>query len=156
MMIHLYHTNLIWKGNRGSGTSGYTAYSRDYNIEIAGKPDISGSADPTFRGDPAKHNPEELFLASLSACHMLWYLHLCADHGIAVMDYTDTARGKMETKENGGGRFTSVTLQPIVLIMKSENRTLAAELHQKANEMCFIANSCNFPIEHKAKVRIKK
>ena len=155
-MTHNYQTTLTWEGNRGSGTSGYKSYDRDYSVEIDGKPTVKGSADPSFRGDPGKHNPEELFLASLSACHMLWYLHLCADHGITVVEYTDAATGEMKTEQNGSGRFTSVTLHPTVLIKKANNLKLAKEFHHKANEMCFIANSCNFPVLHEVTILAQK
>jgi len=155
MNQHHYNVTVTWTGNRGTGTAGYKSYGRDHSVEIIGKPVIKASADPAFRGDPAKHNPEELFLASLSSCHMLWYLHLCADRGITVLEYSDEAKGMMETDENGSGMFSSVTLNPHIVIAKNGYRTLASELHREANKMCFIANSCNFPVDHEVTIRVR-
>ncbi len=145
---HHYKTSILWTGNRGSGTSHYTAYDRSHVISVQQKADIKGSSDPAFRGDPAKHNPEELLLASISACHMLWYLHLCADKGIVVHEYLDDALGVMAETANGGGHFTGVTLHPKVTIQAEHMRDLALSLHHKANEHCFIANSLNFKVSH--------
>jgi len=152
MKTHYYRSNITWTGNLGEGTRGYQAYSRSHRIGIPGKPDIEGSADPSFRGDPEKHNPEELFLSSIAACHMLWYLHLCSDSGITVVNYSDEADAVMVEEKGGKGRFQSVTLNPVVTILNKKNRDKAFSLHKKANEMCFIANSCNFPITHQPRV----
>ncbi len=84
---HVYAVKVSWPGNEGDGTASYQAYSRAHRVSATGKPDIEGSSDPSFRGDPAKWNPEELLLASLSACHKLWYLGLCAQAGIIVTAY---------------------------------------------------------------------
>lgn len=145
---HHYKLTVIWTGNSGTGTSGYRSYERSHVIRVANKPDIEGSSDPAFRGDHGKHNPEELFLASLSSCHMLWYLHLCSDAGIIVLDYFDDARGTMTETESGGGRFTEVSLSPKVTLADASMLALAEQLHKKANELCFIANSVNFPVRH--------
>ena len=88
---HTYRATVEWTGNLGNGTSSYTAYSRDYTVQIAGKPDLFGSSDPAFRGDEHRHNPEDMLLAAVSACHKLWYLHLCSAAGITVTAYTDRA-----------------------------------------------------------------
>ncbi|UII27478.1 OsmC family protein [Fulvivirga maritima] len=151
---HSYTTTLNWTGNQGKGTVNYKSYERSYNISIPGKPDISGSADPAFRGDPGKHNPEEMLVASLSSCHMLWYLHLCSTAGIVVTSYQDNAEGTMEELKNGSGKFTEVTLKPIVTISKAEQIEKAKEIHAEANKMCFIANSCNFPVRHEAEIKL--
>ena len=153
MKSHHYQTKLNWTGNRGDGTADYRSYDRSYSVSIDGKPDLQGSADPAFRGDPSKWNPEELFLASLSACHMLWYLHLCSDEGIYVLSYKDQANGVMEEMTNGSGKFAEVTLHPEVTISDSGNLEKAGKLHKTANEMCFIANSCNFPVRHDATLK---
>jgi organic hydroperoxide reductase OsmC/OhrA len=143
---HNYRVNVIWTGNTGSGTSGYQAYKRDHEISVVGKPPIPGSSDPKFRGDAARYNPEELLVAALSTCHMLWYLHLCADAGIVVESYEDRAEGTMKETTEGGGRFVSVKLRPHVRVIGSIEQ--AEALHQRARELCFIANSVNFPVEH--------
>lgn len=153
MTSHHYSSQLHWTGNRGEGTVDYRSYDRSYKLSVNGKPDIQGSSDPAFRGDYSKWNPEELFLASLSACHMLWYLHLCADEGVRVLSYRDQAAGVMEEHINGSGRFTEVVLHPDVTILDPNNLDKAKKLHQCAHEMCFIANSCNFPVRHKPEIR---
>jgi len=144
--LHTYQATVQWTGNRGSGTSGYRAYGRDHVIRAAGKPDIPGSADPAFRGDADRWNPEELLLASVSACHKLWYLHLCADAGIAVLQYEDEAHGTMADTPPGPGRFTEICLRPRVLIRAGDDAARAAQLHHAAHEQCYIANSVNCPV----------
>ena len=149
---HASAVRVAWTGDRGSGTSGYRAYARDHEISAEGKPVVPGSSDPAFRGDPTRYNPEEMLVASLSACHMLWYLHLCADAGVVVTGYVDEARGTMAETPDGGGRFTSVTLRPHVRVAAGSDRALAASLHERAHHMCFIANSVNFPVACEAEV----
>lgn len=154
MSIHSYNTLLKWTGNTGKGTKSYTSYQRSYQLSSGDKPLIDGSADPSFRGDLKKYNPEELFLASLSACHMLWYLHLCSVNKITVIKYTDKAEGIMVEESDGRGKFTSVILKPTVVIAEQNYLELAKKLHGQANKMCFIANSCNFIIEHKPIIQV--
>ena len=144
---HRYAVSVTWTGNLGSGTSGYRDYSRDYDIGAETKPIILGSSDPAFRGDRSRWNPEELLVASLSACHKLWYLHLTAEAGIVVTAYVDRAEGVMETSSGGSGRFTSVVLRPIVTVAAGNDIGRARALHEAAHEKCFIANSVSFPIE---------
>jgi organic hydroperoxide reductase OsmC/OhrA len=148
---HHYQVEVKWTGNKGEGTKTYRSYGRDHAIETAGKPAIAGSSDPAFRGDKTRHNPEDLLVASLSACHMLAYLHLCAVNGVVVMDYIDSASGVMEQTENGGGHFVSVTLKPRVTISEGDP-ALAQRLHENAHHICFIASSVNFPVETKAEI----
>jgi organic hydroperoxide reductase OsmC/OhrA len=148
---HQYAVSVSWTGNRGSGTSGYRDYDRDHTIEADGPPAIPGSADPALRGDEARWNPEQLLVAALSECHMLWYLHLCADAGVVVSEYVDDARGTMvETRD--GGHFTSVTLAPRVTVRDAGMVETATALHDTAHKMCFIANSVNFPVHHEPTV----
>ena len=149
MKKHYYNTALHWTGNTGRGTETYTSYDRSYTISSGEKPGIEGSSDPAFRGDRNRYNPEELLLASLSSCHMLWYLHLCAEAGVVVTGYTDSAKGVMAETPAGGGHFTEVTLFPQVTVKETFMIAKANELHEKANKLCFIANSCNFPVYHK-------
>lgn len=150
MKSHLYSSKLLWTGNRGEGTKNYKAYDRAYSVQVEGKPMVEGSSDPAFMGDASKYNPEELFLFSLSSCHMLWYLHLCSTEGIIVTDYKDDAMGQMTEEADGSGRFTEVILRPTVMIEDDTKKELALQLHHKANQMCFIANSCNFAVKHEA------
>ena len=146
--IHHYNLSVNWTGNTGKGTKDYRSYERSHTISVNNKADIAASSDPNFRGDKSRHNPEELFLASLSSCHMLWYLHLCSDAGIIVTGYTDAATGTMQEDENGSGKFTEVTLNPTVVVEDVSMVEKANALHETANKYCFIANSCNFPVKH--------
>lgn len=155
MKKHNYAIQLEWTGNKGSGTFDYRSYSRDHKITIEGKPsDILGSSDPNFRGDATRYNPEELFLSSISACHMLWYLHLCSESGVIVHEYKDTTEGIMEEKPDGSGLFKEVTLKPLVVVTKEGMLDKAKSLHHEANKMCFIANSLNFDVGHQATIQV--
>lgn len=153
MAEHQFEGQLTWTGNKGNGTNAYDAYSRDHIIQSPGKIEIQGSADPAFLGDGNKINPEDSLLNALSACHMLWYFHLCADAGVNVLAYTDNYTGTL-TIENGKGKMTAATLNPTVIISEDSDEAMALSLHKTANEKCFIANSVNFIVEHK--VTIKK
>jgi organic hydroperoxide reductase OsmC/OhrA len=135
-----------WTGNLGSGTHDYRSYNRDHEVSATGKPVLPGSSDPAFRGDRTRYNPEDLLVASLSACHMLWYLHLCSSSGIVVTDYRDDARGTMEETDDGGGFFTEVILKPVVTVVVGTDHAVALKLHEKAHHRCFIANSVKFPV----------
>lgn len=143
---HSYAVTVSWRGNRGPGTTGYREYDRDHVINAEGKPEIAGSSDPAFRGDRSRWNPEELLLASLSACHKLWYLHYCAVAGVVVTAYEDDAVGTMVIDEQGKGRFTEVILRPRITITERSDAAVAGELHEDSHESCFIANSVNFPV----------
>ena len=141
---HTYEVGVVWTGNLGNGSSTYRGYTRDYDIACKGKPVLKGSADPGYLGDAARHNPEDMLLASLSACHMLWYLHLCTVNKVVVTAYEDQAEGVMEMNPDGSGQFGRVTLRPRVTITAERDAETAARLHEKANAMCFIARSVNF------------
>jgi organic hydroperoxide reductase OsmC/OhrA len=143
---HTYRVTVEWTGNRGLGTPDYTAYGRDHVISAGTKPPIAGSSDPAFRGDPARWNPEDLLLASIAACHKLWYLGLCAKAGISVLSYRDEAEATMLEDPNGAGRFTKAILRPRITIEAGGDLVEAARLHHDAHEYCFIANSVNFPV----------
>ncbi|GAB3711413.1 OsmC family protein [Spirosoma flavus] len=145
---HHYNLTVTWTGNKGEGTSGYRSYERAHIISAENKPDIPGSSDPSFRGDKTRYNPEEMLVGSISTCHMLWFLHLCAETGVVVVKYTDSPTGTMVETADGGGHFDNVTLYPNVVVADVTMIDKVNELHQRANELCFIANSCNFPIHH--------
>lgn len=150
---HDYSSRLTWNGNLGAGTSSYSGYGRDYTVAVDGKPDMRGSADAMFRGSPALHNPEDLFVASISSCHMLSYLALCARQGVSVVAYEDSATGTLSLDADWNGRFEQVTLNPVVTIAEGGNESLALALHDEAHRTCFIASSCSVPIHHAATVR---
>ncbi len=143
---HTYVTTVEWTGNKGSGTSSYRAYGREHVIKADGKPDIVGSSDPAFRGDGSRHNPEDMLMSSLSACHMLWYLHLAAEAGVVVTGYTDRATGTMVEDAAHGGYFTEAVLHPQVTIAAGSDAAKAAAVHEAAHHKCYVANSVNFPV----------
>ena len=144
--LHRYETTVTWTGNTGTGTSGYRNYERAHEVTVDGKPPIPGSSDPAFRGDAARWNPEELLVASLSQCHMLWFLHLCATNGLVVTEYRDHAAGMMAETADGGGQFQQVMLRPQVCFAAPEHADRARPLHEQAHKLCFIASSVNFPV----------
>lgn len=144
---HTYTLTVTWTGDRGTGTSGYRAYGRTHEVSAPGLPVLPGSSDPAFRGEPDRWNPELLLVAALSQCHLLWYLHLCAEAGVVVTGYRDEPTGLMAENADGGGRFTQVTLRPRVTVTAADMVDRAVALHEPAHHRCFIANSVNFPVE---------
>lgn len=150
---YTHHVRLRWDGNRGPGTVAYDSYDRTYRLATDGKPELSGSADPAFRGDPARYNPEELFLGALAACHMLFVLSLCARRGIRVLDYTDRASSTLVVERTGGGRLTDVVLSPIVTVEAGGDVAAAVAIHEEAHERCFLANSVSVPVAVRPVVR---
>jgi organic hydroperoxide reductase OsmC/OhrA len=152
---HRYEVTVEWTGNTGTGTAGYRTYDRRHDIGAPGssKPTIPGSSDPSFRGDRQRWNPEELLVASLSACHQLWYLHLCADAGVVVTAYVDRAEGTMIEDATGAGQFSRVLLRPLVTVVEGTDMARARALHDQAHAMCFVARSVRFPVEHEPELR---
>ena len=151
MKEHKYQTHLQWTGNTGKGTESYRGYERSHVISAPGKKPIDGSSDPSFRGDKLKYNPEEMFLASLSSCHMLWFLHFCSESSVIVLEYSDAATGKMIESDDGNGKFAEVILHPDVKVKEEWMKEKLDGLHDKAHHFCFIANSVNFPVKHEPK-----
>jgi len=149
---HDYTLTATWTGDLGTGTSGYRDYSRDVTLSVAGKPDLLASADRPFRGDGARWNPEDLLLGALSECHLLSYLHACVTAGVVVVSYRDRASGVMTEDGRSGGSFTEVLLRPEVTVADASMIDRAERAHDDAHRMCFIANSVNFPVRHKASV----
>jgi organic hydroperoxide reductase OsmC/OhrA len=149
--LHLYTVDVRWTGAGETGTTSYTAYSRDHEIRVEGRPVLAGSSDPAFRGDATRYSPEELFVASLSQCHMLWFLHLAAVDGVVVVDYRDEAVGRMRVESAGAGQFSDVLLHPRITVRVDDEAVAderIAALHRRAHEHCFIARSVNFPVRH--------
>src|SRR4030081_630359 len=151
---HNYKAHLSLDANLGDGTSTYTGYGRKYRLQIDGKPDLTGSADPIFRGDANAYNPEDLFVAALSSCHLLSYLALCARTKINVLAYEDNAIGTLLLRPDGGGKFESVTLRPVVTIAAGGDEKRALELHETAQDLCFIAASVSIPVLHEPQIKI--
>lgn len=147
-MNHLYGSHILWTGNRGQGTAGYRGYDRSWTIAVPGKPPIACSNDPLLGGDPGRMNPEDLLLSALSACHMLWYLHFAADAGLIVTAYEDSPEATGEVEPGGAGRFAEAVLRPRITLRAGSDPDLAAALHDRIHEVCFIARSVSFPVRH--------
>jgi organic hydroperoxide reductase OsmC/OhrA len=153
--VHRYAVTNRWTGNLGSGTSAYAAYDRNHELSgVAKSAPIPCSSDPVFRGDPSRYNPEELLVGALSGCHMLVLLHLCADAGIVVSEYSDEAEGEMIEHPDGSGEFTRVILRPRMTITDAARIPDAIALHHRAHELCFIARSVNFPVEVEPRIDV--
>jgi organic hydroperoxide reductase OsmC/OhrA len=145
---HTYELTVDWTGAGDAGTVNYRAYGRDHEVSAAGPGTLLGTADPSFRGEPDRWNPEQLLVASLSQCHLLSYLSLCARAGVVVTGYTDNPVGTMIESGDGGGQFGEVVLRPRVTVTSPEMAERATALHEAAHKICFIANSVNFPVRH--------
>lgn len=154
MKTNEYCATIAWTGNRGTGTSAYRAYDRTWNLAVPGKPVIACSNDPHLGGDPSKYNPEDMLIAALSACHMLWYLHLCAVAGVTVTAYRDEAAGIGETAPDGAGRFLKAVLRPQVTIAPGSDAAKARAIHWDIHKYCFIARSVNFPVEYEPTIQV--
>lgn len=154
MALHDYTARIVWTGNRGQGTAHYRAYERSWSVETPGKPLIRCSNDPLLGGDPGLHNPEDMLISALSACHMLWFLHYASDAGIAVQAYSDDPLAVGETDETGASRFLRATLRPAITLPPGIDPARADRLHGEVHKVCFIARSVNFPVDIKARYRI--
>ncbi|PIE12289.1 MAG: peroxiredoxin [Rhodobacterales bacterium] len=148
---HDFETRVVWTGNRGEGTAHYRAYDRTWDLAMPGKPVLSCSNDPLLGGEPSKHNPEDMLIAALSSCHMLWYLHLASDAGIVVTSYEDQPIGHGESTPDGAGRFVGATLRPRITVKADADLAQAQAIHSEVHKYCFIARSVAFPIEIKAR-----
>lgn len=145
---HLFKAKLNWTSAPKEMISTSKKYTKTHQIAIDGKAILDVSAAKAFKGDPGLYNPEDLLLSSVVSCHMMSYLFVCGQNEIDVVSYQDNAEATLEVSENGSGRFVEVRLFPKVVIKQKEKISEALSLHAKANELCFIANSCNFPILH--------
>lgn len=146
--LHEFSVHVTWTGAGTEGTTSYTSYSRDHEVRMEGKPTLLGSSVPAFRGDPARYSPEDLFVASLSQCHMLWALHMAARAGVVVVGYTDRATGTMRVESAGAGQFTEVTLHPQLTVLGDIDEETVTTIHADAHAHCFLARSVNFPVRH--------
>jgi organic hydroperoxide reductase OsmC/OhrA len=151
---HEYRLELRWTGNRGEGTSDYRTYGREHEVRADGPATLLGSADPVFRGDRTRWNPEQLLLAAAAQCHLLSYLHLAAVNGVVVTDYSDTPTAVMTEDGRGGGRFTEITLHPVVTVAADDQVEAAAALHEPASRNCFIAASLALPVQHRPRTLV--
>lgn len=151
MKQHEYVSRIEWTGNRGQGTKTYRGYDRTWNIVTPGKPSIACSNDPLLGGNPALHNPEDLLLSALAACHMLWYLHLASSAGLTVMGYTDDPLGVGESTPDGAGRFIEAVLRPRITLAAGDSAAAADAIHHEIHRVCFVARSVNFPVRYEAR-----
>jgi len=150
---HDYEVLVSWTGDRGAGTTGYRDYGREHEVSAPGVAVVlPGSADPAYRGDAGRWNPEQLLVASLSQCHMLWYLHLCAEAGVVVTGYRDRAVGTLAGAA-AGSRFTEAVLHPEVEVTEPGMVRRAEQLHVDAHRACYVAASVAFPVRHLPRVR---
>lgn len=150
---HRFECRLVWTGAAKGVAVDYATYSRDCRVDVAGKPSILMTSAPAFRGDPARHDPEGLLVASLSACHFLSYVAICVRQGIQVVTYEDEAVGTMSRHEKTF-RFTDVLLRPRVTIAAGCDPEKARALHENAHRDCFIANSVNFTVRHEPTITV--
>ena len=121
-------------------------YSRAHSWTFDGGAVVPGSSSPHVvpapMSDPAGVDPEEALIASVSACHMLWFLHLARDSGLDVAAYRDEARGHMGKDERGRMAMTRIVLRPrIEFAGEAPDAEALERLHHEAHERCFIANS---------------
>ena len=144
---HNYKLTAEWTGNTGEGTKNVRTYDRSHTVSIQGKPDLFLTTDNPAVGDKTKLNPEDLLVSAISSCHMLSYLYLCSMDGIVVTAYTDHATGVMIEHASGGGNFKEVVLNPLVVVANENMVEKAIELHHKAHDICYIANSVNFEVK---------
>lgn len=143
-----YRVRIAWTGNRGTGTSAYRAYDRNWDLESPGKPVVHCSNDPALGGDPSRYNPEDMLVTAIASCHMLWYLHLCSVAGIIVTSYSDEPVGVMGLQIDGAGQFEKVTLHPRIALKPGSNVEKARALHGEIHKYCFVSRSVNFPVLH--------
>lgn len=152
---HEFVSRVKWTGNRGTGTSAYRAYDRTWDLCVEGKPVMQCSNDPALGGDPSKYNPEDLLISALSACHMLWYLHLCSQAKVTVVAYQDNPVGIGEGDASGKGRFLEAVLKPQITITADSDPEKARAIHDEIHNYCFIARSVNFPVRHEVEILIE-
>jgi organic hydroperoxide reductase OsmC/OhrA len=144
-MADLFSSHLEWTGAARGPTRDPITFSRDLSVSVDAIA-LPMSSAPSYRGDPARANPEQLFVASLSACQALTYLFLAAKNGIAVVAYADDAEGQLGLVD-GHMRMSRVTLRPRITLEAGTNEARARDLVAKAHDNCFIANSVSTPVE---------
>jgi organic hydroperoxide reductase OsmC/OhrA len=145
--VHRYTTALTWAGSTGVG---YDAYDRGHHI--GAPPAAAGldlSADPAFRGDPARLNPEALLLAAASSCQLLSFLAVAARARIDVVAYSDDASGEMPEPTQRGARMwvERIVLRPRITVRGDVTDDRLGRLVQLAHRECFVASSLRTEIE---------
>jgi len=155
-MKHDFPAKIIWTGNRGTGTSAYKDYDRTWSMITSGKVVVHCSNDPLLGGDPSKYNPEDMLIACVASCHMLWYLHLCSTAGVTVVSYEDDPVGVGESAPDGSGQFVEAVLHPKITITAGSDPQKARDIHDEIHKVCFIARSVNFPIRYKVEIEVEE
>ncbi len=153
---HEFPSRIVWTGNRGTGTSAYKAYDRTWDMTVQDKTVLHCSNDPLLGGDPSKYNPEDMLIASVASCHMLWYLHLCSVAGVTVLAYEDNPIGVGESEPDGTGRFLEAILKPKITITADSDAEKAVSIHDEIHNYCFIARSINFPVRYEPEILVQK
>jgi organic hydroperoxide reductase OsmC/OhrA len=145
-----YEATVEWQA--GEGEAFLTRkYSRGHSLKFDGGAEVRGSSSPQVvrepLSDPAGVDPEEALVASLASCHMLFFLDLASRAGLDVVSYRDRATGEMGRRADGKEAMVKATLHPEVTFAGEADPAKVAEAHHRAHELCFIANSVNFPVE---------
>ena len=128
-----HHARIVWEGTKDD--------LRAHRVELASQT-LLASSMPERGGDAERADPEEMFVASLSSCHMLWFLHGARERRLRVVSYEDEAVGELD-----GERITRVELRPRVVFEAEPGVDVLAALHHEAHDRCFLAASVNFPVE---------
>jgi organic hydroperoxide reductase OsmC/OhrA len=128
-----YRATVAWDGDRED--------LRAHTVTVADQR-LAASSAPERGGDPSKADPEQLLVAAASACHMLWFLDLARRERLRVVSYEDEAEGEMDSR-----RFVRVVLHPAIEFEDEPDAGLLDELHRRAHEACFVANSLSCPVE---------
>ena len=147
-MADVFRSHLEWAGAAKGPTVDPATFSRELNVTI-GAHTLPMSSAPGFRGDGSRMNPEQLFVASLSACQALTYLFVAARNGIPVSAYSDEAEGLLGIVD-GRMRMARVTLRPRITLAPGADEAKARELIDRAHRDCFIANSVSVRIDLEA------
>jgi organic hydroperoxide reductase OsmC/OhrA len=132
--MNTFPLSLHWTGSTAAD------YSRAATARAPGKPDIALSAGPTYSGDPARWNPEDLFGAAVSMCHMLTFLALAKKVRLDVTSYVEDATVFLDVVE-GVTKVTRVRLAPTITLAAGSDADKAREMFDKAHKYCFVANS---------------
>ena len=147
-----YTATVEWQREPGAAFTD-NRYSRAHVLRFDGGVTVAGSSSPTVVPLPLSRadavDPEEAFVASLASCHMLWFLSLAARKGFVVETYEDNPEGRMDRNDHGVTAMTSVELRPKIRFSgkKIPTPTEIDELHHRAHESCYLANSVRTQIQ---------
>ncbi len=144
MSKHLYDSHIVWQGTTAGG---YRHYSRDHTaLAPPAREELALSADPTFRGDPARTNPEQLLLMAASSCQLLSFLAVASKAGIDVRDYTDAASATLDTAVSPA-RISAIRLALSIHVAGGTDHDDVRQAVASAHDECYIANTLNCPVD---------